>query len=225
MAELRPSGCFEQLEPSTNIQILFQLAEATADTEGGRADVKWHYLSKNNDWKDLRKGFEILEDATNGLTVSGIIKLAIPEDIGDKDVDNQAITQMPTGQLWLKVTAAEHTRAVCDTLGVFTQAVRATARFTEGSDLHRLNVPIAAESVAKLAVEDAAIKQVTQPFDSFGGQIEETGNTFYLRVSERLRHKGRAAMPFDYERLLLYAFPTIYKAKCIPHNLALPAND
>jgi hypothetical protein len=64
-----------------------------------------------------------------------------------------------------------------------------------------------------------------QPFDSFGGRMEEMGNTFYLRVSERLRHKGRAAMPFDYERIVLEAFPDIYKAKCIPHSLALPAKD
>jgi hypothetical protein len=216
---------FEQLEPSTIVQILFQLAEATADTEGGRAEVKWQYLSKNNEWKPLRTGFDILHDATNGLTASGIIKLAIPEDIGDKNIDNQSITQMQSGQYWLKVASAQNTRAVCETLGIFTQAVRATAQITEGTDTTRLNVPIAAKSVAKLAVADASIKQVMQPFESFGGQIEEAGNQFYLRVSERLRHKGRAAMPFDYERLLLEAFPNIYKAKCIPHNLALPANQ
>ena len=215
----------EQLEPSNNVQILFQLAEATADTEGGRANVKWQYLSKNNQWKDLRTGFEILEDATNGLTASGIIKIAIPEDIGDKDDKNKAITQMPSGQFWLKASSVDNTRAICETLGIFTQAVRATARITEGGDTTRLNLPIPAESVAKLAVEDAKIKQVKQPFESFGGQIEEVGNPFYLRVSERLRHKGRAITPFDYERLLLEAFPSIYKAKCIPHSLALPAND
>lgn len=220
---------FEQLEPSQNIQILFQLAEATADTEGGRATVKWAYLSNNNDWKPLRTGFEILADATNGLTASGILKLAIPEDIGQnisgQNADNQAITQMPSGQSWLKVASVGNTRAVCEILGIFTQAVRATAQIREGSDTVRLDTPLAAESVGKLAVADAAIKQVVQPFDSFGGRMEETGNTFYLRVSEHLRHKGRAAMPFDYERILLEAFPDIYKAKCIPHSLALPANQ
>jgi hypothetical protein len=215
---------FEQLEPSTNVQMLFQLAEATADTEGGRAEVKWHYLSKNNAWKPLRMGFEILEDATNGLTASGIIKMAMPEDIGDKDDKNVPITEMPSGQFWIKASSAANTRSVCETLGIFTQAVHATALITEGSDTGRLSQPIEPESVAKLAVADASIKQVTQPFESFGGQIEEVGNQFYLRVSERLRHKGRAITPFDYERLLLEAFPNIYKAKCIPHSLALPAN-
>lgn len=220
---------FEQLKPSENVQILFQLAEATADTEGGRATVKWHYLSNKNAWKPLRTGFEILADATNGLTASGILKLAIPEDIGinngSQNIDNQAITQMSSSQSWLKASVADNTRAVCEILGIFTQAVRATAKITEGSDTVRLDTPLPAESVGKLAVADAAIKQVVQPFDSFGGRMAETGNTFYLRVSEQLRHKGRAAMPFDYERLLLEAFPDIYKAKCIPHSLALPAND
>jgi hypothetical protein len=170
-----------------------------------------------------------LADATNGLTASGILKLAIPEDIGmnigGQNFDNQSVTQMPSGQSWLKVASADNTRAVCETLGIFTQAVRATARITEGSDTVRLDTPLPAESVGKLAVADAAIKQVVQPFDSFGGRMKETGNTFYLRVSEQLRHKGRAAMPFDYERILLEAFPDIYKAKCIPHSLALPANQ
>ena len=41
---------------------------------------------------------------------------------------------------------------------------------------------------------------------------------FYTRVSERLRHKDRAIALWDYERLVLEAFPQIYKVKCLNHT-------
>ncbi|HZD95419.1 MAG TPA: hypothetical protein VE133_14250, partial [Candidatus Sulfotelmatobacter sp.] len=36
--------------------------------------------------------------------------------------------------------------------------------------------------------------------------------------SERLRHKGRAIQNFDFERLILDAFPQVGQVKCIGHN-------
>jgi hypothetical protein len=38
-----------------------------------------------------------------------------------------------------------------------------------------------------------------------------------MRVSERLRHKNRCLTPWDYERIILAAFPKIHRVKCIPH--------
>jgi hypothetical protein len=55
-----------------------------------------------------------------------------------------------------------------------------------------------------------------QPYTSFGGRPPEVAEGFYTRVSERLRHKGRALTPWDYERLVLDAFPDIYKVRCLP---------
>ena len=45
----------------------------------------------------------------------------------------------------------------------------------------------------------------------------EAANAFYTRISERLRHKGRAIALWDYERLVLEAFPQIYKTRCLNH--------
>ncbi len=56
-----------------------------------------------------------------------------------------------------------------------------------------------------------------QPFQSFDGKHAEVGKEFYTRVSERLRHKGRAITAWDYEHLVLDRFPGIYKVKCITH--------
>ena len=57
-----------------------------------------------------------------------------------------------------------------------------------------------------------------QPYDSFGGQVKERATHFYTRISEHLRHKGRAITIFDYERLVLEKFPEIYKVRCINHG-------
>jgi hypothetical protein len=37
------------------------------------------------------------------------------------------------------------------------------------------------------------------------------------RTAERLRHRDRGVDPWDYERLLLEAFPQVRTVKCIPH--------
>jgi hypothetical protein len=37
-----------------------------------------------------------------------------------------------------------------------------------------------------------------------------------MRTAERLRHKARAVTPWDYERLVLDAFPEVFKVKCFP---------
>jgi hypothetical protein len=59
------------------------------------------------------------------------------------------------------------------------------------------------------------IAAIRQPYTSFGGKLAERDASFYVRVSERLRHKQRALTPWDYERLVLEKFPQLYKVKCL----------
>jgi hypothetical protein len=101
-------------------------------------------------------------------------------------------------------------------IALHTQAVTASLR-DQGNDPGHLATPLAAGSIGKLKERLAAVKKVEQPYASFGGRVEE-GDGFEVRVSERLRHKGRAITLFDYERLVLQAFPDIYKVKCINHT-------
>ncbi|MFN8303908.1 MAG: baseplate J/gp47 family protein [Saprospiraceae bacterium] len=212
----------KNLTPGSNLNLLFQLAEASADSEVEKARIAWQYLS-NNEWRDLREGFEILDDGTKGLTASGIVKIAVPPDI----TNGPENTLLPRGLHWIKVAAPANTRAVCETIGVHTQAVRATFALTPQHDPARSATPLPAGSLAKLRVADANVKKVGQPYESFGGrEAEDTGASkaaFYQRAAERLRHKGRAINAFDYERIVLDAFPEVYKVKCIPHDMALGA--
>jgi hypothetical protein len=208
----------KDLVPPSTLNILFQLAEATSDSESDREDVNWHYLD-NNQWKKLREGFEVLDDATDGLTTSGIVKFAFPENMTK---DN---TILPKDLHWIKVSIPKSSKAVSETIGIHTQAIRAIFTNTEANDKLRLNKPLTAGEVSKLNEADANVKKLVQPYDSFGGLIPEGEGHFYLRVSELLRHKGRAIQKFDYERLALEAFPQLFKAKCINHSFALNAHE
>lgn len=205
------------LQPGINLNLLFQLAEATADSEKPKEKVHWHYL-ENNRWRKLRTGFEVLEDGTSSLTTSGIIKFAMPEGMTNKN------SIMPAGIFWIKASIAKSSRAVSETLGIHTQAMRATFKMNEGNDKARLNNPLEAGSIGKLLVADPLIKKVIQPYDSFGGSLPELEGGYYLRVSEHLRHKGRSIQKWDYERMVLQEFPQVYKAKCVNHSFHTDAS-
>jgi hypothetical protein len=117
-----------------------------------------------------------------------------------------------------------NSKSVCETIGIYTQAVQATFVIDPANDTSRLSDPLEAGSISKLQVADANIKQVTQPGSSFDGQVPEMTKHYYVRISELLRHKGRAIQKFDYERLTLEAFPQVFKTKCISHSFKLDAN-
>lgn len=201
--------------PGESLSILFQLAEATGDTEDKGGQFDWSFLS-NNGWQPLRPGFEILEDETNGLTTTGVVRFVFPDSISN---DN---TILPTGQYWISATMSANTGASSQALAVLTQAVLATYLPSPANDPLRAGTSIASGTISKLLLPDASISKVTQPFDSFGGSAPEAaGSSYYLRVSERIRHKGRAIQKWDYERIVLQQFPKLLRAKCINHSQAL----
>ena len=102
-----------------------------------------------------------------------------------------------------------------DLVDVRAQAVSATF-LDRGNAPDHLDQPLPRVTIKDLAEPVPEVKAVHQPFTSFGGAPAEQDAQFYTRVSERLRHKNRALTCWDYERLILEAFPTIYKVKCLP---------
>jgi Baseplate J-like protein len=199
----------QNLDPPTALPLLFQVAEETADTDLAKAEVHWHYL-KDNTWESLSD--RIVSDSTNGLITSGIVNLGIPEDIS-KD----KTTILDPSLYWIKASVKARSGAICQIIGVHTQAAQVS--FTDiGNDPNHLAVPLAPDTIAKLAVPTPEVKKVEQLYNSFGGKVKEQPDHFYTRISEHLRHKGRAVTIFDYERLVLEKFPEIYKVRCINHG-------
>jgi len=109
------------------------------------------------------------------------------------------------------------TDAVSQLIAVRPQAVKASFD-NQDNDPNHLATALEAQTIKKLKTRQAAIKTIEQPYASFNGRMVEQEEAFYVRVSERLRHKQRAVTIFDYEHLVLEAFPEVYKVRCINHT-------
>ncbi len=196
------------LAPPQRLTLLFQTIDGSANPLKNENTVVWEYL-RGNEWVDF-SGQDI-DDKTSNLTTSGIVGIAVPED-ADKEHD-----VLPSGLHWIRLSVASDADALNDLLSIDAQAASTT--FTDqDNDPAFVATPLPAATISKLAISDAAVKKIVQPYESFGGRGEESDDAFYVRVSERLRHKDRASTMWDYERLVLEAFPSVYKVKCINHT-------
>ncbi|MCB0396103.1 MAG: baseplate J/gp47 family protein [Flavobacteriales bacterium] len=200
----------ENLTGGSNLSLLFQVAEGSANPDYLQQKVNWSYLAGNT-WKTFNDR-KILSDSTNGLLTSGIISFALPKEA------NTSHELLSDGLLWIRATVDKDTPAISDMVDIRAQAVTATAEDIN-NDPNRLGKALPAETIKKLRESDSAIDKVEQPFSSFGGKLKESSSAFYTRVSERLRHKQRAITIWDYERLVLEEFPSVYKVKCINHTI------
>jgi hypothetical protein len=194
--------------PLETVNILFQLAEGSADPDLPQQEVKWCVLTQNH-WKPIDKG--LLSDNTNGLLRSGIIKILLPKETANDNV------LLDSGYTWLRATIDQYPEAVCKATGVHAQAVKAVWENNDNEDSHLVNA-MEAGTIKKLENEFGTIKKVSQPYSSFGGRPKESMPDFYVRVSERLRHKNRASNVWDFERLVLEHFPNVHKVKCLNHT-------
>ncbi|MGL4597795.1 MAG: hypothetical protein ACRCYO_09710, partial [Bacteroidia bacterium] len=213
----------KELQPQQSVSMLVQVVEDSGNPDRNVPEISWSYLRKN-EWVQLSQS-EVITDSTNGFITSGLIELSIPADA------SSAHTLMPTGHHWLRASTVLNettsdtddlstpgdTLSLCNVLSIQTQAVR--AKFIDNAnDPQHLETVLAAQTIAKLENSDSSIKSVKQPYASFGGKMAETATEYRRRVSERLRHKERAITLWDYERIVLENFPSIYKVKAINHT-------
>ena len=195
------------------IALLFQFLEGSENpliTSGNQQDViEWSILCSNY-WKKLDTS-SLIADPTQNFLQSGIVKLIIPENATN---DN---TLMPPGLFWIRVKTRERFDAFCKVIGIAAQAAVATFD-NRGNDISHLSAGLPADTITKMVNRSVYVKTVSQPYNSFGGKVPETQEEYYLRVSERLRHKNRAVNLWDYEHLVLQRFPEIFKIKCLNHT-------
>ncbi len=201
----------QHLEPAKqpNLSLLVELAEGTAAPDVTAPPVVWSYLTKDG-WIDFAAG-EVLADGTHDLTTSGVLTFSIPPAMTAEH------TALPSGRHWIKASVDRDAMSMVRAVSLQTQAVTATFR-DDDNDPDRVGEALEAETIGKLVARRAAIKSVTQPAASFGGRVAEDDSNYFVRVSERLRHKNRAVTIFDYERIVLEQFPEVYKVRCINHT-------
>ncbi|MBL1179243.1 baseplate J/gp47 family protein [Pantanalinema sp. GBBB05] len=198
-------GC-SNLQAGDSVSILFQVAEGSADPEAERQPIQWFVLCDNY-WRSLQQ--EVVQDTTHDLLTSGIIQLIIPPEA------TTTHTVLPHG-LWIKAAVPHNVEAVSQLVEVAANAIEVQFQDRNNDPAH-LTMPLEPQKIAKLKAGSAAVKAIQQPYASFGGQAIETDSAFSTRVSERLRHKQRCISAWDYERMILAAFPDIHQVKCIPH--------
>ena len=198
------------LLPPQNLNLLIEVAPGTADPLAQKPDphVHWSYL-RDNEW--IAFAANDVADGTAGLLASGIVTLAMPRET------TSANTLLAPGLHWIRLSVATRVDAACRLLMVAAQALE--AQFADrGNDPAFAAGVLPPGVVGKLVAPEAAVKQLVQPFASFGGRGAEAPADFYARISERLRHKDRAIALWDLEHLVLEAFPQIYKVKCLNHT-------
>jgi Baseplate J-like protein len=200
----------EKLTAEQSVNILFQMMEGSSDPLVAKPEkhVHWSYLS-NNKWLDFDD--QQISDATLQLVQSGIISFVIPEEA--TTINNI----LPTGYLWIRAAVESAAEAICKLITIDAQAAVVTfSPHDNAADF--LDTVLAAGTVSKLKIPTSSVKKVEQPYSSFGGRTKENSEKYYVRVSERLRHKARAITIWDYEHLVLEAFPAIHKVKCLNHT-------
>ncbi|MGR9130564.1 hypothetical protein [Rhizobium leguminosarum] len=198
------------LVPPQNLSLLFQVADGTANPLAPKPapHIDWSYL-RNNQWVGLSDAD--VSDGTDELLDSGIVALAVPRDATS---DN---TLMPSGLHWIRAAVHERADAVCMLHLVAAQALEAV--FADRANAPDFAAtPLPPGTVTKLEKPDTRVKGVRQPYPSFGGRGGELPQAFYTRISERLRHKDRSIALWDYEHLILQAFPQVFKARCLNHT-------
>ncbi|WP_025665834.1 baseplate J/gp47 family protein [Aquimarina megaterium] len=200
----------ENIQPGDTQAILFQVQEGSEDPllEKPEEHLIWEYLMANNVWKKFDD--DSIGDNTSGLIESGLINFIIPKNASLEH------TAFENGLIWIRCSVKEAPDAVCKIVGIYPNAIE-VQRIIPEKTAYESMISSPGE-IKKLFTPEAKIKKIEQPFTSFDGTPIENDEAFYLRASERLRHKNRAITIWDYERLVLQAFPEIYKVKCLNHT-------
>ncbi|MBI1181881.1 MAG: hypothetical protein GC201_15145 [Alphaproteobacteria bacterium] len=191
--------------PPARLTLLVQVADGTGDPLKHAPDLQFAYLDGDS-WTAFEP--QDVDDKTGDFSGSGVLGLNVPEQA------DTAHGILPDGLHWIRISAAKDSDALNRLLSVDAQAARA-AFVDAGNDPAFLETPLPAGTISKLVVPDLAIKKIVQPYSSFDGRPRETSDAFAVRVSERLRHKDRAVTMWDYEALVLEAFPRLYRVKCL----------
>lgn len=189
-----------------SLSLLFRLRSEAAQEALGRPTprLQWHAWH-GDDWRALEP-HRVLLDTTEGLLRSGLVVLDLPLGL------TRGCTALPGDCFWLRLSGRGELDLLAGLIGVWTNGL--SARRLGGCPDEALppgRIRAALEATPGLAA-------VRQPWPSFDLQPQETTPAWTTRVAERLRHRARALSPWDCERLVLQAFPEVFKLKCIPRS-------
>ena len=179
-----------------------------------KTEVKWMFLMQDV-WIDILNK-SILADTTDDLSTSGIVTF----DFSDYDkeffhIDKLTSNQsLPKGFFYLCIKTNTGENFINRINYVSCHGAVATY-FNKENEREFLPEGLPAGTISTFMDDHPDIKEVIQPFNSFGGMKEETIEDFRIRVSERMRHKNRGITKWDIEHIILQEFKDISKVICL----------
>ena len=192
------------MQPQEEISLLFQLEEKHRNHTriNKKPDLHWSYLY-NDRWVPFNSS-HILTDTTQLFLNSGVVSLKTPP------INSSGNTRLEKQLQWLRLSSPGEMQFRPMIKGLF---VNAAIACRDQSDTIA-STSLSAMSIKALQHELKGIQRVWQLFPSFGGRPAETTEEYYIRISERLRHKNRPMYAMDIIQLILEAFPEILIVKC-----------
>lgn len=199
---------FTGLQPPQRLTLLFQMAASGGSARGGDpAPVCFDYLARD-DWRPIEPA-AIIMDGTNGLENSGILVLDLPAHVASGS------TVLTADRQWLRATVKRGAVSYPDAIGIYPNATAARWQDVQGGGA-ALAKPLPPQTISSSVQPLPDIDTIDQPMESSGGRPPEDRREFEMRLGERLRHKDRADLGWDYERLVLARFPTVWKVAALP---------
>lgn len=162
-------------------------------------------------WRALETD-RLLSDGTLGFLRNGIVVLDLPAGM------TRHCPQLPGELYWLRLSADGVLERLAGLYGIYTQAV--TARRVHPRSKDEAGTPLPPATIRTPLHAIGGLRTIQQIGPSFGLSQPEAADMLRVRSAERLRHKDRASTPWDYERLLLDAFPAVFKVKCFVNGEA-----
>lgn len=167
--------------------------------------ITWSYL-ENNNWVCFEKK-DILFDTTNNFITTGVIRLFTPLNM---PIGN---TIMNPDLFWIKATTKDKNGFKPRIIGITVNGCIATRQSLIASS-SETTVSIQPNQIKGFLKTVKGVGAVYQPFPSINGKSPESTDKFYVRISERLRHKQRPVQIKDIVQIVLEEFPQIMMVKC-----------
>jgi hypothetical protein len=194
------------LNDYNNINLYFRFNANLSALEDDNLALQWSVFNGEH-WLRLNAE-EIISDTTLGFKKNGIITLNLERRKMD------ATGLFNDNNCWVKCESTKGISFLNLIEDIIPHGV--TAVCLTPDLLGTENIP--SFTITTFAEDQLNVDTTLQKYPSFGGVKKEDKQKFYQRVSERLRHKGRAVSVKDYEKIILQEYPEIDRCKCITNS-------
>ncbi|VAW60026.1 hypothetical protein MNBD_GAMMA11-79 [hydrothermal vent metagenome] len=186
------------------LNIYFQLRNDSTHSPGTiNNPVKGSYYSAKG-WRSIRKD-DIVYDSTGNMMHTGVVTIRVAHDISCHPV------MVPDNTYWFVISASHNLSHYSTVQSVGFDVIR----LSSVDDRIKLSSSAGGISGSWRALKDiAGLKVYRQSQSAFSSTDTEDSRQSRVRFYERLRHKNRAINVWDYERLVLEAFPQLHLVKC-----------